>query len=555
MVLHSSIASALEKCSDITKTAPTLFLQSDKIRLFGYACLFYYGINSVAQLSRELMIYGLVPTIRAYTKILFQKFFQALQGVSFVKNVVDNKVGKIVDKLQKDMINEDAKNGIPDYISLPAEGMTDDAVLEILESRMKEGKIDWKNGRVSGAIYHGGDDMVNLTNKAISLYNVTNPLHPGVFPGLRRLEAEIVAMTLEMFHGDNEQCGVTTSGGTESIIMSIRAHLQFAKSTKNITKPNIIVPVTIHTAFDKACDYFGIEIIHIPIDEKTGKVVLSAVKNAINYNTIMLAGSAVNYPHGVMDDIKSLSEIAQKYNIGMHVDCCLGSFVIAFMEQAGYDVDVFDFRLPGVTAISCDTHKYGFAPKGTSVLMFANKELRRYMYFIATKWPGGIYASPSMPGSRPGSLIAGCWAAMTSMGKQGYISSCKNIIESRMKIQKGIESIKELFIIGNPICSVVAFGSIKSVNIYSIKDSMEKKGWDLSTLHYPPALHIACTMLTIGNEEQLLEDLQASVNEVIADPMKYSAGSAAMYGAAVSLPDDAPIETIAAGFIDSLYAT
>ncbi|OMJ20187.1 Sphingosine-1-phosphate lyase [Smittium culicis] len=394
-------------------------------------------------------------------------------------------------------------------------------------------------------------------NKAIGIYNITNPLHPDVFPGLRRLDAEVVSMVLRMFNSPEDGCGTTTSGGTESIIMAVRAHLEKAKKERNVTNPNLVAPVTIHTAFDKACGYFNIELIRIPIDNKSGKVDIHILEKAINKNTIMIAGSAINYPHGVMDDIETMASIAMKKGIGMHVDCCLGSFLMPFMEDAGFKIPNFDFRVPGVTSISCDTHKYGFAPKGSSVIMYSNRKLRHYQYFVCTEWPGGIYASPTIAGSSslPGSLIAGCWAALVSIGKEGYITSCRNIVNSRIKIQQGIESIDELEIIGEPICSVVAFSSNSSINIYAINDAMKERGWGLSVLQYPPALHIACTALTVGTEDVFIQDLKSSISEVKANPENFSKGSAAMYGMSASLPDRAPVEDITRGYLDSLYST
>ncbi|OLY81068.1 Sphingosine-1-phosphate lyase [Smittium mucronatum] len=425
------------------------------------------------------------------------------------------------------MLNQDAKDGVVDTLQLPSSGLNSEQILDILEKRMSEGHVDWKSGKVSGAVYAWNEDRIKLVNQAINIYNVTNPLHPDVFPGLRRLDAEIVSMVLDMYNAPANGCGTTTSGGTESILMTVRAHHLKAQKERGVKYPNLIAPTTIHTAFDKACDYFGIQLIHIPIDPVSGKVNLNILQKAINSQTIMIAGSAINYPHGVMDDIEAMASIAESRGIGMHVDCCLGSFLMPFMKDAGFTVPLFDFRLTG----------YGFAPKGSSVIMYSNKNLRQYQYFVSTEWPGGIYASPTIAGSRPGSLIAGCWAAMTSIGRDG------------------IESIEGLEIIGDPICSVVAFSSNGPINIYAIHDAMTSRGWGLSALQRPPALHIACTGLTVGAEDLLLQDLKSSIAEIEANPERFSKGSSAMYGMAVSLPDQAPVQEITRGYLDALYST
>ncbi|KAG9097858.1 hypothetical protein FRC06_007111, partial [Ceratobasidium sp. 370] len=258
----------------------------------------------------------------------------------------------------------------------------------------------------------------------------------------------------------------------------------------------------------EAGKYFGIKIHHIPVDARTRQVDIRHVRRAINANTIMLVGSAVNFPDGCMDDIEALSALAKKYRLGLHVDCCLGSFIVPFLEKLGYDAPRFDFRLEGVTAISCDTHKYGFAPKGSSVIMYRSADLRRYQYYLNPTWSGGVYASPSMSGSRPGSLIAGAWAAMQYMGQRqvvlpknlkhiyyilsqpssGYEASCRDIVECRKKIEKAIrEDIPELRVLGKPVASVVAFASAESslgaaINVLEVGDSMSRRGWHLNAL-------------------------------------------------------------------------
>ena len=229
-------------------------------------------------------------------------------------------------------------------------------------------------------------------------------MHPEVFPGIRKMESEIVSMVLHLFHAPADGCGSVTSGGTESILMSIKAHRDFAYENKGITEPEMIVPISVHAAFDKGAHYFGVKIIHAPVDPITGMVNLKKVEAAISSNTILvitffisfltpfsikIVGSAPGFPHGIIDDLPSLGQIAKKYKIGFHIDCCLGGFLVPFMDKAGFPLPhPCDFRVSGVTSISVDTHKYGFAPKGSSVIMYLNKELRNHQYFVLTDWPG-----------------------------------------------------------------------------------------------------------------------------------------------------------------------
>ena len=289
----------------------------------------------------------------------------------------------------------------------------------------------------------------------------------------------------------------------------------------------------------------------------------------INSNTILLVGSAPNFPHGIIDDITSLSRLAlrRKGSLPLHVDCCLGSFLVPFLVHAGFPVDPFDFKVKGVTSISCDTHKYGFAPKGNSTLLYRTKALRTYQYFISPGWSGGVYASPSMAGSRPGALIAGCWATMMIQGESGYTTSCRSIITATKKVQAAIEEnpslCNDLSIIGKPLVSIVAFTS-KSLNVYDLADAMSAKGWHLNSLQDPPAIHVAMTLPIVAAVDRLISDLEKAVEgekekeRVRAIEGKRAKGgakgdSAALYGIAGSLPNKSVVVQLAEGFLDTLY--
>jgi sphinganine-1-phosphate aldolase len=289
-----------------------------------------------------------------------------------------------------------------------------------------------------------------LQTEAFGKFTVANPIHPDVFPGVRKMEAEIVSMVLGIFNAPAGAAGVTTSGGTESILMACLSARQKAYAERGVTEPEMydlytlhslhsltiirILPETGHTAFRKAGEYFGIKIHLVTCPAPSYQVHIPSVARLINSNTVLLVGSAPNFPHGIIDDISSLSKLAVKRRIPLHVDCCLGSFLVPFLEKAGFETELFDFRLKGVTSISCDTHKYGFAPKGNSTCLYRTASLRAYQYFISPDWSGGVYASPSIAGSRPGALIAGCWASLMSVGEAGYIKSCSEIVGATKKI-------------------------------------------------------------------------------------------------------------------------
>jgi sphinganine-1-phosphate aldolase len=284
-----------------------------------------------------------------------------------------------------------------------------------------------------------------------------------------------------------------------------------------------------------------------------------------------IAGSAPNFPHGIIDDLPALSSLALKHNIPFHIDACLGGFLLPFTAAAGFPLPhPIDFTLPGVTSISVDTHKYGFAPKGSSVIMYRTPEIRDHQYFIVTDWPGGVYASPAIAGSRPGALIAGCWAAMMKMGMEGYISSTRSILMAAKHIAEGVSSTPHLKLIGDPRLSVVSFESrdSKKVNIYAVGDLLSRKGWHLNMLQFPQAIHIACTYLTTmkstkaggkegGKEllsaaEELVRDIKEAVEMILKDPKAGNGEVAAIYGTAASVPDRSVIRDVAKGFLDSL---
>lgn len=328
-----------------------------------------------------------------------------------------------------------------------------------------------------------------------------------------------------------------------------------------------IIPQSAHAAFLKAGSYFGIKVHIISCPAPSYRVNIPSISRLVNGNTILLVGSAPSFPHGIIDDISALSRLALRNSLPLHVDCCLGSFLVPFLSRAGFPCEPFDFILKGVTSISCDTHKYGFAPKGTSTLLYRSAGLRSYQYFVAANWSGGVYASPGIAGSRPGSLIACCWASLMAQGESGYISACRSIVGAAKVFEAAIRENPslngDLYILGYPLVSVVAFSS-SSLNIYVIADAMAAKGWSLSALQNPPALHIAFTLPVVGALQRLIEDLvvvveaereQERVRTIAGSKEKGAAAgdTASLYGIAGSLPDSSVVVQLAEAFLDTLY--
>lgn len=497
-----------------------------------------------------------------YTRKILYGIFLRLPGV---RTKVQTQIAESILKLERKLVPTGP--GVERTVTLPAEGWPEEQVKAALEKLADMDHTRWEDGRVSGAVYHGGDELLKLQTEAFGKFTVANPIHPDVFPGVRKMEAEIVAMVLSLFNAPEGAAGVTTSGGTESILMACLSARQKAYIERGVTEPEMILPETAHTAFRKAGEYFKIKIHLVACKAPHYKVHVASVSRLINPNTILLVGSAPNFPHGIIDDISGLSRLALRKTLPLHVDCCLGSFLIPLLSKAGFESEPFDFRLKGVTSISCDTHKYGFAPKGNSTVLYRTDDLRKYQYFISADWPGGIYASPSIAGSRPGALIAGCWASLVKQGESGYVDACHKIVGAAKKIESAIREdpalAADLKVVGRPLVSVVAFLS-NTIDIYDIADGMSEKGWHLNALQNPPAIHVAVTLPIVAAVDKLIGDLVETVEEVREKERRRIAegkgrkgavkgDAAALYGVAGSLPNKSVVVDLAKGFLDTLY--
>ncbi len=429
--------------------------------------------------------------------------------------------------------------------------------MEALKSREE---ARWKDGFVSGAVYHGDTDHIDFLNRVYAINSQSNPLHADLWPSVAKFEAEIVAMTTNMLGAgqagntpdvDGAICGTVSSGGTESILLAMKTYRDWAGDKKGIAKPEMIIPVTAHAAFDKAAQYFNIKPVLIPVDAGY-RANVAADRKAVTKNTIVIVGSAPSFPHGAIDPIEELSELARQQDIGFHTDACLGGFLLPWAEKLGYNVPPFDFRLPGVTSMSADTHKFGYAAKGTSVVLYRGEELRRYQYYTVTDWPGGLYFSPTFAGSRPGALSAACWAAMVAIGELGYLEATQKILETAAVIKAGIQEIPELHIFGDPLW-VIAFGS-GTLDIYKIMDYMTRHRWNLNGLHKPACVHICVTLRHTqpGVAERFIDDLKSAVAHVKQNPDE-EGGMAPVYGMAATLPLRSVAGDMLKRYMDLLY--
>ena len=430
---------------------------------------------------------------------------------------------------------------------IPGQGRPRDEVLTELKAMAIEEDKSWESGKCSGTMYCGDHEHYAFLNDAFGLYAHVNALQRDICPSQTRFEGEIIAMTLDMLHADAvtdaEPVGIVTTGGTGSILHALLAYRDHAAQARGVTRPNFVKPETGHPAFDKGCHLFGIEVRNAPIDPDTTKVDVAAMAELVDDQTIAIMGSACNYGYGTIDPMEELSDLALERGVGLHVDGCLGGFILPWGQELGWDIPVFDFRLPGVTSISADTHKYGYGFKGSSVLSFRDKALRNSQYFFLTGWTGGKYCSPGMEGSRSGGALASTWAAMVTIGRDGYLGYAKAIFETADRMKAAVRSHPELRIMGDPTFCF-SFTS-ESFDIYHINDAMRAKGWRFNGQQYPNAIHMAVTRPQ--TQPGVADRFEADLAEAVAYARQHAGdtpSSAAIYGGVAGGLDDEADEFI-----------
>jgi sphinganine-1-phosphate aldolase len=445
------------------------------------------------------------------------------------------------------------------FTGLPEKGRDEENVLKEIEYMSESENKKWLGGQCSGTMYHGGLEHYAFLNKVFSMFSFVNILQRDLCPSGTKFEAEVLSMVGKMLHGDevskvnrfDEEAGAITSGGTESIYNAMYVHREWGREEKGISAPEVVAPMTIHPAHLKAANYLGMKVIRVPVNADF-EADVEAMRAQITPNTVALAASAGTYPHGVVDPISKLSDLALEYKIGLHVDGCLGGFLLPWIEKLGYDVPVFDFRLPGVTSISCDTHKYGYALKGTSTINFRNKQLRHYMYFAQEDWPGGMYLSPTVQGSRSAGLSAAMWAALVCMGEEGYLQAARAIMDTADKIRAGIAGIPELRIMGKSTFLIAITSDV--VDPYFVNDYLEKKGWRMNGCQNPPGFHFCMTLPQTqpGIAERFLQDLKDGV--IFAkDPPYEVPRTGFLYGMGASVDGREMLRTGLKGYMDASY--
>ena len=434
-------------------------------------------------------------------------------------------------------------------VALPKHGSKPDEVLR----RLREARSDdarWQEGKTFSLVYFARDELTRLLKDAYTEFMSENGLSPVAFPSLRRFEAEVVSMALGLMHAPQDAGGAMTSGGTESIMMALKAAREWARKEKGIARPHVVLPITAHPAFEKAAHYFDLEVSHARVGPDF-RLDVADVERLLTPSTALVVGSAPAYPHGLVDPIEDLAALAKRRGLLCHVDACVGGFILPFLRQVGRDVPRFDFEVDGVTSMSADLHKYGFAAKGASLVLYRSRALRRHQFYTYSAWPGGLYASPSMTGTRPGGAIAAAWATLQYFGEDGYRALATSIMDVVAKLQRGIDQVPGLKVLGTPHGPVFAFAS-DSLNVYELGDAMQARGWRLDRQQHPPALHLMVTPAHGPVADRFLQDLRECA-DALGRGQPAPEGSAAMYGMVGQMPDTSAVDDFLVEFLDGLF--
>lgn len=403
-------------------------------------------------------------------------------------------------------------------MAIPIHGRKPEDILNDLRT-LKKDDIQWRNGRLFSYIYHPGNEGEALLKAAYSEYLTENGIDPTSFPSLVSMENDVIGFMTRWLRGDEHTVGHLTTGGTESLLLALKTARDRARALQpHITRPEVILPFTVHSSFFKACSYFDLIPVVTPVTDDY-RADAEAIRKAVTENTILIAASAPSYAFGVVDPIREIGKIALEKNILFHVDACIGGFIVGGARLGGLPADDFDFSVPGVTSISVDLHKYGYAAKGCSSLLYKNDEIRKYQYFVCADWTGYSIVNPTMLSSKTGGPLAGAWAMFNYFGEQGYIDLAKETIGTTQRLAEGINAIPGLKVLGGvPVASLFTFVCDEDLNIFELNDEMQARGWkvqlQLGTHVAPANIHLTVNKSHVGIEAAFLQDLAASVEAI-----------------------------------------
>lgn len=404
-------------------------------------------------------------------------------------------------------------------LQIPQNGKTKEEIFQTLKS-YKGDDLDWKSGRVMGYVYDPGEKAEDVINQAYTMYLSENALDPLTYPSLLRLENEVVAMTAGLLNSPPEVVGNFTSGGTESLMLAVKTCRDYARATKpHIKEPEMVLPITAHASLFKAAHYLGVKPVVTPVHDDSFKADVTAIRDAITDNTILLVGSAPGYTHGIVDPIPEIAALAQEKDLLCHVDACVGGIHLSYMSKLGFEVPDFDLNVPGVTSLTTDLHKYGYAAKGASIVLYKNKDLRRHQIWACSRWTGYTVINPAITSSKSGGPMAAAWAVMNYLGNEGYLELVREVMAATQKTIDGINRIDGIRILGKPdMCMFALASDSEKINVYRLADEMKLKGWFLQPQfareNSPANLHISLNRSTIPQAEAFLKTFEETVSEM-----------------------------------------
>lgn len=399
---------------------------------------------------------------------------------------------------------------------LPASGLPRDEILDRLDE-MKSNDVRWRDGRAFTLAYHAGDDVVAVAEEAYRRFSTENALNTDAFPSLRQLQADVVAIVGDWLQAGPDGAGYMTTGGTESLLMAVKAARERGRKERGITSPNVVLPTSAHAAFEKGCYYFGLESRRIPVGPDW-KADPDAMAAAIDDDTVLVVGSAPQYPQGVIDPIPAIAALAAERDINCHVDACMGGVTLTYLARLGHDVPPWNFEVPGVTSISVDLHKYGYTAKGASVIMHRSKQLRSYQTFLTDNWLGGFYGSSGVLGTKSGGSMGAAWAVMHYLGDDGYRRVTAAAHQACTDLTAALDAMPELTLLARPEATLLAIVATdpSQLDVYAVADALWRRGWYVDRQGPPPSLHCTVNAVHDGKIPSFVADLRAALDEVLA---------------------------------------
>lgn len=395
-------------------------------------------------------------------------------------------------------------------MKIPARGLNRESIFDKLAEYRRD-DTPWREGRTWAYVYDPGEKAESVIHDAFSSYLGENGLDPTAFPSALRMENEVIAMAVSHLNGDENVVGSFTSGGTESLICAVKAARDWARAKRpQVDVPEMILPETAHAAFHKAAHYLGLKVVVTPVDPESYRADVGAMRDAITPNTVLLVGSAISYAHGVVDPIREIGALALENGLLFHVDGCMGGFMLQYFARLGSNVPEYDFRVPGVTSISMDLHKYAFAAKGASVILYRSKELRKYQMYACSNWMGYTVINPTVQSTKSAGPIAGAWAALNFLGEDGYLEFARQVRDATNKIVETIDAHPDLRMLGRPHMNLLSFAS-DTVSVFHIADEMKELRWfvqpQLAYTSSPENIHLSVNPASVHWTDDMLADL------------------------------------------------